>query len=311
VDWNEDRAMTPPTTPQVGSVGTRPGRLAVGLVGSGRVGPVLAAALGRAGHRIVAATPGRRASLLPGVETLPADEVAARAGLLLLAVPDEVLPDLVAGLAHAGLPAPGTLVVHTSGRYGLAVLDPARERGALPLALHPVMTFTGAPEDADRLVGVSFGVTTPAQLRPIGEALVVEMGGEPVWVSDDDRVLYHAALAHAANHLVTLVGQAEDLLAGIGIDDPARVLAPLLGAALDNALRRPDSALTGPVVRGEAETVAAHLRALAGSPAAASYRALARARADRAIAGHRLDPRRAGDLLAVLAEPGSGQDGPG
>jgi predicted short-subunit dehydrogenase-like oxidoreductase (DUF2520 family) len=303
--------MALPTTPPAGSTASRPARLAVGVVGTGRVGTVLALALAGAGHRIVGATQGRRAALLAGVDILPADEVAARATMLLLAVPDDTLPGLVSGLAGAGALARGTLVVHTSGAHGLAVLAPARARGALPLALHPVMTFTGAPEDLERLAGVCFGVTAPDELRPIGEALVVEMGGEPVWIAEADRARYHAALAHAANHLVTLVGQSEDLLRDVGVEDPARVLAPLLGAALDNALRRPDAALSGPVVRGDARTVAAHLQALHGSDAAASYRILARASADRAIAGRHLDPSRAGELLEVLADPEPPAGGPG
>ena len=105
------------------------------------------------------------------------------------------------------------MLAHASGRHGLAVLDPAVELGALPLALHPVMTFTGRPDDVDRLAGICFGVTAPEVLRPVAEVLVMEMGGEPVFIAEDDRGLYHAALAGAANHLVTQVVQAADLLA--------------------------------------------------------------------------------------------------
>ena len=194
---------------------------------------------------------------------LPPDQVLARADLVLLTVPDDVLPGLVAGLAATGSPMQGRLVVHASGRHGLAVLEPAVRRGALPLALHPVMTFTGRPDDIDKLAGICFGVTAPAPLRPVAEALVVEMGGEPVFIAEEDRDLYHAALASAANHLVTLVVQAADLLRAAGVADPGRMLGPLLSAALDNALRLGDAALTGPVARGDADTVASHIEALA------------------------------------------------
>src|SRR5262249_23709299 len=145
---------------------------------------------------------------------------------------------------------------------GARVLDPATERGALPLALHPAMTFTGTSLDLGRLAGCCFGVTAPEPLRPVAEALVFEMGGEPVWVEEDARPLYHAALAHGANHLVTLVAQTLDLLTAAGVDDPARLVGPLLRAALDNALRAGDAALTGPVARGDAGTVADHVRAV-------------------------------------------------
>jgi len=140
---------------------------------------------------------------------------------------------------------------------------------------------------------------------------VVEMGGEPVWVEDEARPLYHAALAHGANHLVTLVAEAQDLLHAAGVDDPSRALAPLLTASLDNALRIGDQALTGPVARGDAGTVAAHLRAMAeagdrlGPEVAPAYRAMARATADRALADGRLRPQAAEALLVLLAEPGA------
>ena len=75
---------------------------------------------------------------------------------------------------------------------------------------------------------------------------------EPVWIDEADRALYHAALAHGANHLVTLVASSMDLLRAAGVENPQRLLGPLLSAALDNALRHGDAGLTGPVVRGEA-----------------------------------------------------------
>jgi predicted short-subunit dehydrogenase-like oxidoreductase (DUF2520 family) len=280
-------------------------RLDVGVVGAGRVGAVLGAALARAGHRVVAATGVSAASraraeqLLPGVPLVPADEAARACSLLLLAVPDDALADLVAGLAATGALRPGQLVAHTCGLHGLAVLEPATRLGALPLALHPVLPFTGTTLDLARLSGACFGVTAPDVLRPVGEALVLEMGGEPVWVAEELRPLWHAALAHGANHLVTLVASAADLLRSAGVADPSAVLGPLLGAALDGALRSGDAALTGPVARGDAGTVRAHLAALPPEVRPA-YVALARLTADRALAAGRLDPMQAGALLAVL-----------
>ncbi|MFD7711114.1 Rossmann-like and DUF2520 domain-containing protein, partial [Streptomyces sp. NPDC059786] len=234
----------------------RPARLTVGVVGAGRVGPALAASLQLAGHRPVAvsgvsdASRRRAAQLLPDVPLLSPEQVMQRADLVLLTVPDDALPGLVEGLAETGAVRPGQLLVHTSGRYGTSVLDPALRAGALPLALHPAMTFTGTPVDVQRLAGCSFGVTAPEELRLAAEALVIEMGGEPEWIAEENRPLYHAALALGANHLVTLVAQAMDLLRAAGVAAPDRMLGPLLGAALDNALRSGDAALTGPVAVG-------------------------------------------------------------
>jgi len=158
-------------------------------------------------------------------------------------------------------------------------------------------------------------VTAPEVLRPAAEALVIEMGGEPVFIAEEHRDLYHAAIAGAANHLITLVAQAMDLLRKAGVAEPARLLAPLLSASLDNALRFGDAGLTGPVARGDAATVAAHVAALeaavgpspgtsdaaaAGAPAVAAYVAMARLTADRALAAGILRPVDAERLLDVL-----------
>jgi predicted short-subunit dehydrogenase-like oxidoreductase (DUF2520 family) len=285
-----------------------PARLRVGIVGAGRAGTALAVALGRAGHEIVAASAVSDASVqrvqrnLPGIAIMQPPEVVAAADLVLLTVPDDVLPGLVAGLAATGAALEGRLVAHVSGRHGLAVLDPAVRAGGLPIALHPVMTFTGRPDDIDKLAGISFGVTAPDSLRLVAEALVVEMGGEPVFIPESQRDLYHAALASAANHLVTLVVQATDLLRDAGVAQPARMLGPLLSSALDNALRLGDAALTGPVARGDADTVASHIDALrADAPEALpAYLALARLTADRAVAAGTLAATDAQRLLGVL-----------
>jgi predicted short-subunit dehydrogenase-like oxidoreductase (DUF2520 family) len=295
------------------SAESRPARLAVGVVGAGRVGPALAAALRLAGHRPVAvsgvseASRRRAEALLPGVPLVEPAEVLARADLVLLTVPDDVLPGLVTGLAETGAVRPGQLLVHTSGRYGTAVLDPALRAGALPLALHPAMTFTGTSVDVQRLAGCPFGVTAPEELRLAAEALVVEMGGEPEWIAEQARPLYHAALAIGSNHLVTLVAQARELLTAAGVANPGRMLGPLLGASLDNALRSGDQALTGPVARGDAGTVAAHVAELrkAAPQAVNSYLAMARATADRALANGMLKAEQAEALLGVLADGGN------
>ncbi|MFJ1993648.1 Rossmann-like and DUF2520 domain-containing protein [Streptomyces asiaticus] len=288
----------------------RPARLTVGVVGAGRVGPALAASLRLAGHRPVAASGvsdasvRRAAALLPEVPVVPPSEVLARAELVLLTVPDDALPELVSGLAETGAVRRGQLLVHTSGRYGVSVLEPALRAGALPLALHPVMTFTGTSVDVPRLAGCSFGVTAPEELRLAAEALVIEMGGEPEWIAEESRPLYHAALAIGANHLTTLVAQSLELLRASGVEAPDRMLGPLLGAALDNALRSGDAALTGPVARGDAGTVAAHVAELRrhAPHAIAGYLAMARTTADRALAHGLLKPELAEDLLGVLSD---------
>ena len=246
----------------------KPGRLGVGIIGAGKVGAVLGAALRGAEHAVIGvsavsdASRERAETLLPGVPVLEIQDIVERAELVLLAVPDDALGPLVEGLAKLGAWQPGQLVAHTSGRFGVGILHPVRAAGAVPLALHPAMTFTGMSLDLTRLLDCTFGVTADAAMLPIAQALVVEMGAEPVAIAEADRTLYHAALAHGSNHLVTLVAQASQLLREVGVDAPERMLGPLLRATLENALASGESALTGPVARGDAGTVAAHAEAL-------------------------------------------------
>jgi predicted short-subunit dehydrogenase-like oxidoreductase (DUF2520 family) len=271
-----------------------------GVIGAGRVGTVLAAALRSAGHEVVAAT--RLSPLLPDTPGLPAEMVArAATDLLLIAVPDDALAGVVARLAKARVLRPGQIVAHTSGAHGLGVLRPAVALGARPLALHPAMTFTGTQADLPRLRGISYGVTAPDDLRAEATRIVADLGGHPEWIIDEHRVIYHTSLAHGANHLVTLVNESADRLRDAGVVEPEKVLRPLLEAALDNALRMGDNALTGPVSRGDAGTIARHVEALRDTPSLPSYLALARRTADRAIASGRLRAVDAEALLDVLA----------
>lgn len=271
---------------------------------------MLAAALARAGHTVATANAVsetaqlRVSAMLPGTRLESVEAVFAESDLVLLTIPDDALLTLVETAAAQGWIRPGQFIMHCSGRYGADVLESATARGALPLALHPVMTFTGTSLDLDRLSGCPFGVTAPEQLLSVAAALVVEMGGEPMFVDEARRPLYHAALAHGANHLISLVAESMDLLSLAGVADPGGMLEPLLSAALDNALADGDQALTGPVARGDAGTVSAHLAELAdvSTHTAAVYRALARRTADRALTAGILDSAGATDLLEVLAE---------
>jgi predicted short-subunit dehydrogenase-like oxidoreductase (DUF2520 family) len=282
----------------------------IGVVGAGRVGAVLSAALRRAGHEVVAtagesaASRERIAALLPGVRVAKPTTVARACDLLLLTVPDDMLENVVTQLVGAGAIRSGQVVCHTSGRHGLAVLETAAAVGARTIAMHPAMTFTGTDLDLDRLRGCVFGMTAGEGEREYAESLVADLGGIAMWVPEEKRTLYHAGLAHGANHLVTLVAQAMELLAASGAEDPAATLRPLLTAALDNALAQGDAALTGPIVRGDVNTVSAHLHDIAeNAPATVpSYVAMAKATADRAVLDGRLLPIRAARIVALLDE---------
>lgn len=303
--------------------GLRPARLTVGIISAGRVGTALGVALERAEHVVVACSAisnqsrERAAARLPDTAVLPVQDVAARAELLLLAVPDAELVALISGLAATDAVRPGTIVVHTSGMNGVGVLEPLTAQGCIPLAIHPAMTFTGSDEDIARLPDTCFGVTALDEIGyAIGQALVLEIGGEPFRVREDARMLYHSALAHAGNHLITVVLDAVEALRSalrgqellgqelVG-DAPGglaeRIVGPLARASLENALQRGQAALTGPVARGDAAAVAAHLRAFGevDPELAQAYRSNSLRTAQRAHA-----PK---DVFDVLTTPGTGQ----
>jgi predicted short-subunit dehydrogenase-like oxidoreductase (DUF2520 family) len=259
--------------------GLRPARLKVGIISAGRVGAALGVALERVDHVVVACSAVSRASRqrverwLPDTPISSMPEVAGNAELLLLAVPDCELAALVSGLAATSAVRPGTIVAHTSGANGVGVLAPLAAQDCIPLAIHPAMTFTGSDEDIARLPDTCFGITAADEVGyAIAQSLVLEIGGEPFRVREEARPLYHAALAHAGNHIVAVLADAVDALRAalpgeLGLDDPdgiaERVLGPLARAALENTLQRGQAALTGPVARGDAAAVAEHLTALA------------------------------------------------
>jgi predicted short-subunit dehydrogenase-like oxidoreductase (DUF2520 family) len=280
----------------------------VGVIGAGRVGSALAAALRQRGHVIVSvagesdASRGRAAALLPGVPLAKPTAVARDCDVLLLTVPDDMLANVVTQLSAAGAIHRGQYVVHTSGSHGLRVLEPATALGARPVALHPAMTFTGTALDLERLPDCVFGVTSGPDERAWVSDLVSELGASVMWVPEELRGLYHAGLAHGANHLVTLVAQAMELLGTAGADDPAAILRPLLQAALDNALAQGDSALTGPIVRGDVNTVRAHVAEISRTApdTLPTYVALARATLDRVVTDGRVLPIRAAAIRRVL-----------
>jgi predicted short-subunit dehydrogenase-like oxidoreductase (DUF2520 family) len=220
----------------------RSGRLGVGVIGAGKVGPVLGAALAGAGHALVGisavsdASRERAEVMLPGVPILEVPRILELSELVLLAVPEEELADLVAGLAAIGAWQPGQLVVHTAPGVGVSVLLPAVRAGAIPLAIHPAMSFTGTSIDLVRLRDSYCAVTAPAPVQPIGQALVVEMGAEPVLISEADRPAWGEAVATATSFSTAIVSQAIGILDQLEVPDPGRVLAPLVRSAVEIAL---------------------------------------------------------------------------
>ncbi len=219
----------------------RSGRLGVGVIGAGRVGPVIGAALAGAGHAVTGITAGSDAdrveAVLPGVPVLAADEVVRRSELVVIAVPHDELPGLVGGLAELGAWQVGQLVLHVDPAYGIDVLAPAATRGAIPLAVHPAIAFTGTSIDLRQLQGAYAAVTAPAAVLPIAQALAVELGCEPIVVAEGDRAAYGEAISTATEFSASVLRQASQLLDEAGIDEPGRYLSTLVHSTIDRALQ--------------------------------------------------------------------------
>ena len=265
--------------------GFRPARLTIGIISAGRVGTALGVALERAEHVVVACSAISHASRqraqrrLPDTAVLPVDEVAGRAELLLLAVPDAELSGLVSGLAATEAVRPGTIVVHTSGANGVGVLAQLTERGCIPLAIHPAMTFTGSDEDIERLPDTCFGITAADEvgyaIAPVAGAgdrrrAVPGPRGRPhalprgAGACEQPRRHRAARCRRGAERRVVGSGAAG---AGTGRRRTRRHCragdrSAGEGVARERAAARAGGA-DGPVARGDAAAVARHLRALA------------------------------------------------
>lgn len=228
----------------------RDGRLGVGIIGAGRVGPVMGAALRGAGHAIVGITAGsdrdRVDAVLPDVPVLDPVDVVAGSDLVVIAVPRAELPGLVAGLAAVEAWRPGQLVLHTDASHGIDVLQPATARGAIPLAIHPAIAFTGSSIDLRQLTHAYAAVTAPAPVLPIAQALAVELGCEPVEVAEEQRPIYAEAISTATEFSRSIIAQAADLLTRAGVEDPGRYLSSLVHTTIDHALTRADAPVIEP-----------------------------------------------------------------
>ena len=217
-------------------------RLGVGVVGAGRVGPVLARALAGAGHAItgisaISAESRERAEvMLPGVPILEVAEIVRRSELVLFAIPGDQLAELVGGLTALGAWQPGQIAVHTAPERGYGVFAPALASGVIPLALHPAIVFTGTSRDLSRLSNATVAVTAPAPVLPIGQALAVEMGAEPVVVREQDRAAYAEAMAAATEFSRAVVRQAVDAMRAIGLERPDRAIEGVVRAAIEEEL---------------------------------------------------------------------------
>lgn len=288
------------------------------VVGPGRVGTAVASALRSRGHDVVGVA-GRGATALdaflavaPEAVVRPVEDVGEGADVIVLCVPDDVLEVVSRAVAVADRVPAGSRWIHVAGSRGTAVLRPLLLAGGRVAACHPAVAFPDAPTGAARLPGASWAVTADAADVEWALAFVEHLGGRPAVVREDARVLYHAGLTLASNATAAVVALGRDLLLAAGVVDPTAFLEDLATSSAAGAASSGVAALTGPVRRGDAGTVARHLRELrAVLPEAVEvYTSLARLQIGLARRAG-LDPGAAAAVARALDGEGGGSSDPG
>jgi predicted short-subunit dehydrogenase-like oxidoreductase (DUF2520 family) len=190
-------------------------RLTFHVVGEGPVGQTISLALTAVGH-------------------IPSQELTA--DLIVLAIPGEELAPTIDGYAKAGIWNAGQLVAHTSPDFGYSILEPATRAGAIPLAIHPAMRFTGTSIDLPRLRDARIAVSAPKIALPIAQALAIELGGEPVIIPEEARAAYSEAFSVASDFSAMVVSQAIGLLEEAGVENARDIIGPVVKSSVDRAL---------------------------------------------------------------------------
>jgi predicted short-subunit dehydrogenase-like oxidoreductase (DUF2520 family) len=202
----------------------------------------MAKALSAAGHQVVAITNKSLDGdegielLLPLAKKLSDEEILAASELVLLAVPASEIENTTSRLSESW--RAGQLVIHLAAEFNHEILDLALAKGAIPLAIHPAMRFTGTSLDINRMKESYFAVSAPAVALPIAQALVIEMGAEPIVIASKARASYAEAIAVASNFSAMIVNQAVGLLEQAGVENPSLVIAPVIESAVDQALSK-------------------------------------------------------------------------
>lgn len=247
------------------------------LIGPGRVGQAVTRLLWEAGHEIRAIISRDSARALaaarfvgaPGAATTDLAR-AAEGDIVLIALPDDHIAAMAARLRRHEHLRPGTLLIHFSGLHPASILLGEEGPALRALSIHPLQPLADAVMGVRNLPGSPFALEGAEDLLSLGETLVEEIGGDPFRISSVQKPLYHAAACMASNYMVALTAAAGQILGACGLDEPTslQLLAPLVRNTAQNlAALGPEVALTGPISRGDARTVAKHLKALTEVPA--------------------------------------------
>jgi len=260
------------------------GRPKVAIVGYGKVGKFLLEALPKAGWQVTVVVTRQQGVQIAGCATLGSvHELPADIGIAILALRDKDIAGAVSNLSSVTT-SPGRILAHTAGAFSAEILGGAREKGWKVMAWHPMQTFTGDDNPA-LLKGVTFGIDGDPEAVKVGEALARDLGGVPFRVPQDLRREYHLGAVIACNLLTGLVAEACVVLqrAGMSEERALEAVTPLMQATIENIAHKGIAAsISGPLVRGDLETIKQHFEVLHALPDAEKlYRMLSLVLLDR------------------------------
>ncbi len=300
----------------------------IAIIGPGKVGTALGVLCSRAGWNVAAVGGGRRNSAQAAARTIggstrvmSAADAAAAAGLVLITVPDDMIAEVCLQLSEVKAFRPQAVVAHCCGALGSEVLDSARTCGAEIGSIHPLQTFPSVQAAVAKLPGSFCFIEGSPRACDVLESLAKAIGAIPMRIEGQGKALYHAAAAVASNYLVTLLDAAAVMIAnsltppaadqaaphidaaGMDRSKALAALGPLVQATLSNVLQLgPERALTGPIARGDVETIRRHLDAIdrVSPQLAAMYRQLGAMTVYLAVRKGGITREKANDLKRTL-----------
>jgi predicted short-subunit dehydrogenase-like oxidoreductase (DUF2520 family) len=244
----------------------------VAIVGAGRVGTALSLALRTSGYHITAVADrvpirSRRCADRVGAPVATTDPAKAAHGApaVIIATPDRVIAPVCREMVEKGGIESGMVVAHTSGAHGTELLDPARKVGAYLLSFHPLQTLTDLWSSPEKLAGIAYALGGDPRGIAWGRRAAIRLGGWPLVLPPEAKLLYHAAACVASNYVVSTFALAVEIFerSGIGRKEAEKALLPLFMGTVENLrLSRIPAALTGPVERGDVDTVRQELMEL-------------------------------------------------
>jgi predicted short-subunit dehydrogenase-like oxidoreductase (DUF2520 family) len=283
-------------------------RPTIGFIGAGVTGTALAFQLWQQGYRIVAvnsrslSSSDRLAATVKNCHVCrTAQEVADRSQSVFITTPDDIIADIAESLTWRT----GQTVIHCSGVHSTDILEPAHKYGAYVCCLHPLQTFASIEEAINNISGSTFALEGDSSALDIARDMAKAMNGNVISLKAGDKVLYHAAAVTLSNYLVTLMKTAADLWQSFGIpqEEAVQALLPLLKGTVNNIERVGiPGCLTGPIARGDVETIRKHVAAMENThPESLSvYRVLGLNTLPIALAKGRINLETAEEIRAIL-----------